>query len=66
MQSIKELETQISKLSPEKLAEFRAWFEAFDAEIWDREFESDVKSGNLESIVKEAVSDYKSGNIKEL
>ncbi len=66
MQSIKELEIQISKLSPEKLSEFRAWFEAFDAEIWDREFESDVKSGKLESIVKEAVTEFKSGNIKEL
>ena len=66
MQSIKELETQVSQLSPKKLAEFRAWFATFDAEHWDRQFESDVNAGKLDAFVKDAIAEYKSGKAKEL
>jgi len=37
-------------LPPEDLAEFRAWFEEFDAQIWDHQFEKDVQSGKLNRI----------------
>ena len=66
MQSIKELETQVSQLSPEKLAEFRAWFATFDAEHWDSQFESDVNAGKLDAFVKDSIAEYKSGKAKEL
>ena len=41
--SIKELENRISQLTPGELAEFRTWFEAFDAKNWDKEFEKDKR-----------------------
>ena len=43
MVTVKELEKAILDLPSDKLAEFRAWFESFDAVRWDRQFEQDVK-----------------------
>jgi hypothetical protein len=66
MQSIQNIETEVSRLSPKKLAEFRAWFEAFDAENWDRQFETDVKTGTLDAAVKDALAEYDAGKTTEL
>jgi hypothetical protein len=49
MSKIESIEQQIEKLSPEELATFRRWYAAFDAEVWDRQFEADVKAGKLDA-----------------
>ena len=66
MTTIIEIEKAISNLPPEELAQFRAWFEEFDAAVWDRQFEEDVVSGKLDAIADKAISDFKNGNFKEL
>ena len=66
MQSIKEIEKQVSQLSPEKLSEFRDWFDTFDSENWDRQFETDAKIGTLDAVVKDALAEYKAGKTTEL
>ncbi|MBW1698067.1 MAG: hypothetical protein JRH18_19925 [Deltaproteobacteria bacterium] len=43
MTTVKEIEKVVSSFPPKDLAEFRAWFEKFDAEVRDRQFEEDVK-----------------------
>ena len=45
--TINEIEQAIRELSSEELARFRAWFEEFDAEVWDEKFGRDAKSGKL-------------------
>ena len=66
MQSVKELEKQVSQLTPHKLSEFRDWFEEFDSENWDRQFEIDAKTGALDSVVRDALAEYDSGKTTEL
>lgn len=66
MQSIKELENRISRLGPGQMAEFRAWFEAFDAENWDKEFESDAITGAFDAVAKDALDEYGKGKTREL
>ncbi len=66
MTHIQKLEEEISNLPPQELAEFRAWFEKFDAEIWDMQFEQHVKSGKLDNLAKNAISDFKNGKYKKL
>lgn len=66
MNTIQQLEEKISQLSPSELAEFREWFEKFDSEIWDNQFEADVKSGKLDKIAQNAIEDFKNGNFKQL
>lgn len=66
MKTIKELKKAISQLPPEKLSEFRSWYDKFDAKQWDAEFTNDVKAGKLDTLANEAIEDYKRGNFKEL
>jgi len=57
--NIQKIEQEISNLKPHELAEFRAWFDKFDAERWDSQFESDVKALKLDELAADAVKDFK-------
>jgi hypothetical protein len=62
MTRVDNIESQIKELSRKELAVFREWFAQFDAEAWDRQFESDVKSGKLDSLAARALRDHDAGN----
>jgi len=66
MSTVVEIESAVRKLSREELSVFRAWFEDFDAEAWDRQFEEDAKSGRLDALAKEALSDLHEGRCTDL
>ena len=66
MSKLEELENRIRNLSPEDLAKFRAWFVEFDQVLWDRQIQSDSKSGKLDRLVNGALADYKSGKAKKI
>jgi hypothetical protein len=66
MVTVKELEKAVTDLPSDKLAEFRAWFESFDAAQWDKQFEEDVKSGKLDRVAEKAIKDYGKGKAKLL
>ena len=56
----------VAELPPDKLAEFRAWYESFDADLWDRQFEADVKAGKWDKWADEALEEHKKGLSREL
>jgi len=66
MSKVEAIEEQIEKLSPDELAAFRRWYAAFDAEIWDRQFEADVKAGKLDALADNALRAHTSGQSKPL
>lgn len=66
MSELEELEKRIRNLAPKDLAKFRAWFAEFDHALWDRQIESDAKSGKLDRLVNEAKADYKAGKAKKI
>ena len=66
MQVVQELQSAVSQLSAEELARFREWFDKFDAEIWDRQFEEDAKSGKLDQLADQAIADFQAGKCKQL
>jgi hypothetical protein len=66
MTNIKEIEKAIVDLPLEQLAEFRAWFEEFDAQSFDAAIERDVEAGKLDRLAEEAIAEYKKGRIREL
>jgi hypothetical protein len=66
MSKIEAIEEQIENLSPDELAAFRQWYAAFDAEIWDRQFEADVKAGKLDALADMALRAHTSGQSKPL
>jgi hypothetical protein len=66
MSALEELKNRIRNLAPEDLAKFRAWFIEFDHLLWERQIESDAKSGKLDSLVNEALAGYKAGKAKKI
>lgn len=66
MSKIENLEKQIRQLSPEELTEFRRWFAEFDAHLWDRQFEADVKAGKLDAQAEKALRAHASGQSTKL
>lgn len=66
MSKIEAIEEQIEKLSPDELAAFRRWYASFDADIWDRQFEDDVKAGKLDAFAEKALRAHTSGQSKPL
>ena len=64
--TMSEIEQAITELSPKELARFRQWFEEFDAQVWDEQFESNVKSGKLNKIAEKSIDEYRAGKAKEL
>jgi hypothetical protein len=65
MNAIKELEAAVQRLSPQERAEFRAWFEEFDAADWDRQLEEDVGEGRLDWLVQEGLQAAQDGSCLE-
>jgi hypothetical protein len=66
MSELEDLEKRIRSLGPADLAKFRAWFAEFDHALWDRQIESDAKTGKLDRLVNEARADYKAGKAKKI
>ena len=66
MSSVEKLENEVASLPQQQLAEFRAWFERFDADAWDKQFEQDAKSGKLDAIAERAITDFKEGRFHQL
>jgi hypothetical protein len=66
MNALQNIEKAVSELSPEDLANFRAWFAQFDAQVWDQKFEEDVAKGKLDHLAKKALQDLKSGRCTDL
>jgi len=66
MSKVEELGKQLEKLSPAELADFRRWYAEFDARVWDRQFEADVKAGKLDALAEKALRDHAAGKSTEL
>ena len=66
MSEIEQLERTVSKLSPRDLAQFRAWFLEFDARVWDKQIEADLKAGKLDRLIAEARAELEQGKARPL
>ena len=61
MSKIEKIEQEIQALSPEELAQFRAWFLEYDWAIWDRQIECDAEAGRLDDLAARALRDHAAG-----
>jgi uncharacterized membrane protein len=61
MTSVQDIKAAIEQLAPEQRANFRAWFEAFDARQWDQQIEQDLSSERLDWLAEEALGDLAAG-----
>lgn len=66
MTTVPEIAAAIQHLSAEDRKAFRAWYEEFDAEEWDRQIEDDYAVGRLDGMIAEAKADLEAGRCTEL
>ena len=66
MSRVEQLEQQIAELDASELKALRAWFERYDGELWDKQIESDAKSGKLGQLVDRALRDHRDGRSNDL
>ena len=66
MTTVETIESQVKKLSPSELRQFREWFIEFDSDAWDRQIEQDAAAGKLDELAAEALDDYARGRAKEI
>lgn len=66
MTTVKEIEAAITRLSKDEFNIFRAWFAEYDAEVWDKQIEKDVKTGKLDNLAENAIEDFKKDRCTKL
>jgi len=66
MSQLENVENAVRQLTGEELRAFRDWFAEFDANAWDRQFESDVRGGKLDQLGEQALQAYKAGKATDL
>jgi hypothetical protein len=62
--TIEDIEAAVAKLQPDQLAEFRAWFEEFDAKRFDQKIERDTNAGKLDRLADLAIEDLHNGLVR--
>ena len=66
MGKVEKIEHGVRALSPDGLAQFRAWFLEFDRAAWDRQLEADVQAGRLDTLAEKALRDHAAGKTTPL
>ncbi|HFE66410.1 MAG TPA: hypothetical protein ENJ93_04020 [Chloroflexi bacterium] len=59
--NVQEIETAITQLPIKKLIELSAWFEEYQAQVWDKQIEDDLENGRLDAILAEVDTEYEEG-----
>ncbi|MER8900381.1 hypothetical protein [Mesorhizobium sp. M0772] len=66
MTKLEQVEKSVAELSPDELKAFAAWFEALQADMWDRQIEADAQSGRLDKHAEQALADHRAGRTRPL
>jgi hypothetical protein len=66
MSRVEQIEGQIKDLTSEELQSLRAWFAEYDAQIWDRQFEADVRAGKMDRLAEDALREHEAGRSTKL
>ena len=66
MSRVEQLEQRITELDAAELKELRAWFDRYDAEVWDRQIKNDSRNGKLRRLVDKALADDRAGRSTDL
>jgi hypothetical protein len=66
MSSIEQIKSAILTLAPDEFQRLRQWFADVDYQHWDRQLEQDIADGKLDALAKEAISEFKAGQCREI
>ena len=64
--TVEEIEEAITHLPQDQLKRFRAWYEKFDGNSWDKKIEKDINSGKLDDLANLALAEHRAGKTRKL
>ncbi len=64
--TVNDIEQYIRQLTPMQLKQFRAWYEEFDADAWDKQIAEDACQGKLDTLASTALKDHETGLSREM
>jgi hypothetical protein len=66
MSTVKQIEAEILKLSPQELSQLADWVLDLDEQRWDEQIEQDIVAGKLNFLAQEALAEFEAGNCRTL
>jgi len=66
MTTVDDIERAIERLPGAELAKLRDWFDAFEAERFDRRLEADAEAGTLDALAQAALAEFRAGSAREM
>ena len=66
MTKLQQIEKSVSELNPEEFERFSTWFEALQAERWDRDLAEDAANGTLDELGEFALSEFRNSRTRPL
>ena len=67
MNTVKDIETAIGKLTPQECEELRHWFDQYDRpQPVDGHLKADLDAGRLDDRIQRALTDHKAGRTQPL
>jgi hypothetical protein len=66
MSTLEEIERAVESLPPDKLAQFRTWFDQFEAALFDAKIARDAENGTLDRLVAESEQDFHEERYNEI
>jgi ABC-type phosphate transport system auxiliary subunit len=66
MTKLEKIERDIASLDKSDFKKLSDWIEAFKADQWDKQMESDVDAGRLDHFIATAKAEIASGKLRDL
>lgn len=62
--SATEIIEQVRKLPPAEVFELSQWLREYEASLWDRQIEADIRAGKLDKLGQEALAELRAGQTR--
>ncbi len=66
LETVEEIENAIVLLPKNQLLKFQTWYDNFNADNWDKQIESDINKGSLDSLANSAIAEHLAGKSKKI
>lgn len=64
--SVQEIKAAITQLPTPELSQLAAWFEEYQADLWDRQIEKDALSRRFDVLAEQANQEFEAGRCRPL
>ena len=62
--SAAEIINQVQKLPASEVFELARWLREYEADLWDKQIEEDIRAGKLDKLGKEALTELRAGRTR--